>query len=392
MLDSTSGNAHEETYANSDPAHPPSNQLNDRRSFPQSEIAQPVAIDAAALVSDSLSPVQKFPRKRSAFRQYVLPCLLLTVSIVTTTAIGARYMQNFLDGRPTVVTESDLWPWPWLLESPYSFLLGWPFSITLLGILLSHEFGHYFACRAHKIQCTLPIVLPAPTLSGTAGAVIQIRGRIPDNEALLDVGIYGPLAGYAASLAAIIIGWLLSRPLPAVHPAPLLEFGQPLTLIAIHAILSLIDPAIPAFSHTLRHPMLIAGWVGLFITALNLIPGGQLDGGHILYSISPRWHLRVSRALPFLLVLSGLFFWLGWILWAIILWLPAMRHPRLPDSRPLGPRRRLLAACAPVILLLTLAAAPFEGSSILHYLPIKMLWTQASLARLTSRIVAGATL
>src|SRR5580658_622040 len=167
---------------------------------------------------------------QSRWREYGLPALLFAVSAVTTTAIGARFMQNFLDGLPTVVEDSDLWPWPWLFAHPGRFLLGWPFSLALLAILLAHEFGHYFACRAHGIRCTLPWLLPAPTLSGTAGAVIQIRSRIPNRLALMDVGAYGPLAGYLASLMVVAIGFLLSSAAPVDRAPALIGFGNPLTL------------------------------------------------------------------------------------------------------------------------------------------------------------------
>jgi hypothetical protein len=147
---------------------------------------------------------------RSIFRNYCLPLMLLAASAITTTANGARFMQNFLEGLPPVVRDSDLWPWGWLADHPEIFKTGWAFSVSLLGILLIHEFGHYFACRHHKIRATLPWVLPAPTLSGTAGAVIQIRNRIPNRDALMDVGIYGPLAGYIASTMAVAVGFALS--------------------------------------------------------------------------------------------------------------------------------------------------------------------------------------
>ncbi len=129
---------------------------------------------------------------RSTFREYGLPALLLAASVVTTTANGARFMQNFLEGMPPVVRDADLWPWAWLSDHPDLYITGWAFSFSLLGILLIHEFGHYFACRAHRIRATLPWILPAPTLSGTAGAVIRIRSRITSRNALMDVGIYGP--------------------------------------------------------------------------------------------------------------------------------------------------------------------------------------------------------
>ena len=148
---------------------------------------------------------------RSHFREYGLPLLLLGASVVTTTANGARFMQNFVEGMPPVVRDSDLWPWGWLFDHPAMFKAGWAFSASLLGILLIHEFGHYFACRWHKIRATLPMMLPAPTLSGTMGAVIQIRSRIPTRSALMDVGVYGPLAGYVASVAAVAVGLSAQR-------------------------------------------------------------------------------------------------------------------------------------------------------------------------------------
>jgi membrane-associated protease RseP (regulator of RpoE activity) len=276
-------------------------------------------------------------------------------------------MQNFHDGLPMLAADADLWPWPWLLADPSRFLLGWPFSFSLLGILLTHEFGHYFACRYHGIRCTLPWVLPAPTLSGTAGAVIQIRGPIPNRQALMEVGVYGPLAGYVASLIAVICGFLLSKPELAGTPPFLVHLGQPLTFHLLHGMLLWFHPSTPSFSNGLRHPVLIAGWIGLFITSLNLIPGGQLDGGHILYAISPRIHKIASRVLPVILLLCGLFFWLGWILWGGILLLSAMRHPRVPIDSQLTRRSKALAWTALAILVLTFSTTPFAGYSLLHY-------------------------
>jgi membrane-associated protease RseP (regulator of RpoE activity) len=308
-------------------------------------------------------------RLRNYSLQYGLPLLLLAISIVTTTAIGARFMQNFLLGQPAVVTEDDLWPWPWLLQHPGRFRLGWPFSTALLSILLIHEFGHYFACRAHGIRATLPWVLPAPTLSGTAGALIQIRSRIPSRRALIDVGVYGPLAGYAASLIAVIIGFLLSRATLPGHAPALIGFGRPLTLRLVPQFLAHFHAGTPGFYAATRHPVLLAGWVGLFVTALNLIPGGQLDGGHLLYALSPRWHRIVTWSLPAILLVCGLFFWVGWLLWGLILLIPAMRrHPHVPMNQPLGPQRITLCLLALAVFALTFAAEPFAGSSILSYL------------------------
>ena len=306
---------------------------------------------------------------RSIFREYGLPAILLAATVATTTANGARFMQNFLNGMPPVVSDNDLWPWPWLVRHPHLYVSGWSFSATLLGILLVHEFGHYFACRAHRIRATLPWVLPAPTLSGTAGAVIQIKSRIPTRDALMDVGIYGPLAGYVASVLAVTIGFVLSFHTPANPATPLVRFGgEPLTVQLLHSLLLHWDPSLPRFDQIVPHPMLVAGWIGMFITALNLIPGGQLDGGHVLYSISPRAHKVVTRGLPIALFLAGAVYWAGWILWGIILMIPAMRHPSVSVETGLTRRRLILGIVGFVILVLTFTPTPFYDSSLISFL------------------------
>lgn len=277
-------------------------------------------------------------------------------------------MQNFLEGMPAAVYDGDLWPWAWLSRHPHLFFSGFAFSCTLLGILLVHEFGHYWACGAHRIRATLPWVLPAPTLSGTAGAVIQIRSRIPSRNALMDVGIYGPLAGYVASVLAVVVGFLLSHR-SAADPASAVRFGsEPLTLRLLHRLLVHWNPAIPSFQWSSPHPVLIAGWIGLFITSLNLIPGGQLDGGHLLYAISPRLHRIVTNLLPVVLFLAGLFCWAGWILWGLILLIPAMRHPHIPADSRLSRGRIALGAMGALIFVLTFTPTPFHDASLLQLL------------------------
>jgi Zn-dependent protease len=306
---------------------------------------------------------------RSNLREYGLPIVLLAASIATTTANGARFMQNFLEGMPPVVRDADLWPWGWMARHPEFFVTGWTFSSTLLGILLIHEFGHYFACRAYGIDATLPLILPAPTLSGTLGAVIQIRSRIPNRNALMDVGIYGPLSGYLASAVAVAIGFVLGVPVSPHAPPEIVRFGgEPATIQVIHALLLRWDPQIPSFEHIAPHPVLLAGWIGLFITSLNLIPGGQLDGGHILYALSPRLHRVFTRTLPFVLFVAGAVFWIGWILWGIFLLIPALRHPRVPEATTLSRSRLMLGMAGIAIFLLTFTPAPFYDSSLLHLL------------------------
>lgn len=298
-----------------------------------------------------------------------MAALLLAASAVTTTANGARFMQNFLDGAPPVVRDSDLWPWPWLIEHPEFFVTGVAFSIALLTILLIHEFGHYFACRWHGIRSSLPWVLPAPTLSGTAGAIILIRSKIKSRDALMDVGIYGPLAGYLASAAAVAVGFTLSFTPAEDAPKAIVRFGgEPLTIQIIHSLLRHWDPSVPSLDHIAPHPILIAGWIGLFITSLNLIPAGQLDGGHILYAVSPPLHRYATKVLPFVLFLAGAVYWVGWLLWGVFLLLPAMRHPKVNTDRPLKDGRLLLAMLGALILLMTITPTPFYGNSLMHFL------------------------
>jgi membrane-associated protease RseP (regulator of RpoE activity) len=306
---------------------------------------------------------------RSIFREYVLPAVLLGASFVTITANGARFMQNFREGMPAVVSDGDLWPWDWLHRHPHLFVRGLAFSLTLLGILLVHEFGHYIACRVHGIDCTLPWVIPAPTLSGTLGAVIKIRSRIPTRNALMDVGIYGPLAGYIASTIAIAAGFLLSTPRTAGAPEAIVAFGgDPLTLRLVHHVLALAIPSLPGFNALSPHPVLVAGWIGLFITALNLIPGGQLDGGHILYALSPRLHRILTNLLPVVLFAAGAFYWVGWILWGVFLLIPFMRHPKVLAPMPLSSERVVLGAIGIALFLLTVTATPFYDSSLIDLL------------------------
>jgi len=310
---------------------------------------------------------------RSNFREYGLPLLLLAASVVTTTANGARFMQNFLEGLPPVVRDSDLWPWGWLVEHPEFFKIGWAFSASLLGILLIHEFGHYFACRWHRIRATVPWVLPAPTLSGTAGAIIRLRTRIPHRKALMDVGVYGPLAGYAASTLAVALGFALSRHVPTNAPTAMVRFGgEPLTIRIVQALIVHWNPNLPAFEQMTPHPVLLAGWIGLFMTSLNLIPGGQLDGGHVVYAFSPKLHRFLTRILPLLLLVAGLLSWVGWIFWGLLLFLPVMRHPKVPFQGGLDTRRVILGIIAVLIFLLTFNLTPFYDNSLLQILNVDL--------------------
>ena len=158
-----------------------------------------------------------FPGRRSSLVAW-LPLCLLAVSIFTTASTGALLMRNFRLNQPPLAHEGDVFPLHWIWSHPAALASGWSFSLVLLGILLAHEAGHYLLCRRHGIDASWPYVLPAPTLSGTVGAVIRIRSRIPSRRALIEVGIAGPIAGYLVALPTTILGILLSRSTGAGTP------------------------------------------------------------------------------------------------------------------------------------------------------------------------------
>jgi membrane-associated protease RseP (regulator of RpoE activity) len=308
------------------------------------------------------------PPLRYSLRRAWLPLLLLLASLITTAGSGARFMHDFRYGRPPLASENDLLPLPWIWHHPSLLDNGWPFSLTLLSILLAHEGGHLLACRKFGIRTSWPYVLPAPTLSGTAGAVIRIQSRIPSRQALIEVGIAGPIAGYLVAVPAAIVGLLLSKPQVAGLAPPLLRFHQPLTITVLHRLLAATRGGMPLERNLAPHPILLASWIGFFVTSLNLIPAGQLDGGHILYAISPQWHRAMTFAVPALLLMMGLEFWSGWLLWGGILLLPVMRHPRVPEF-PLLPDKHLwLGWLALALLALTFLPAPFAHTGLMERL------------------------
>lgn len=239
---------------------------------------------------------------------------------------------------------------------PRLFLPGIPFAVTLLGILLAHELGHFFACRHYHIGATYPFFIPAPTLIGTLGAFIRIRSPIFNRRALFDMALAGPLVGFLIAVPALAMAILFSKVMPVGDASSSLVFGQPL----IERLLELaLRPGI-APAHLLLHPVGRAAWVGLFATALNLLPAGQLDGGHILYSVASEQHRRVSFAVAILLVPLAVKFWTGWLVWAVLLVAIGFRHPPLIDRwEPLGRTRRILSGVALGIFILCFMPAPF---------------------------------
>jgi membrane-associated protease RseP (regulator of RpoE activity) len=290
-----------------------------------------------------------------------LHVLLFFLALFTTTMIGMRYMSNFHQGRPPIVDETDVFPYQWVAGHLSELAEGLPFSLCLLSILLAHEFGHYYNCLRHGLKTSLPYLLPAPTLSGTAGAVIRMGSRIKTRQALLDIGLSGPLWGFVVAMPWLVAGILLSKPIPATAPLPMVWLQNPLIVHILLNVMRIWRPDLPQMDQMLFHPILVATWIGLLITSLNLIPAGQLDGGHILYSISPRWHKAATNIVIFLLIVAGTGYWLPWLAWAIILMLPAMKHPSVPMLPAPNQTAGLKYITWAVLFLLTFHYMPFIG-------------------------------
>ena len=295
---------------------------------------------------------------------------LLALSIFTTLSTGAVLMYNFERGAPPFSVNAQFFPFAWIAHHPERLAAGWSFALTLLGILSAHELGHYAACRFHGVRSSLPWVLPAPTLIGTFGAFIRLRSRVPSRVALLDIGVAGPLAGMLVAVPALISGLLMSQHMaaPGFQSTASISVGVPLSLSLVYSIVRLFHPALPPLDASFNpHPVLVAAWIGLFITSVNLMPAGQLDGGHILYAVSPRVHRWLTNTLVFLLFFAGTMYWIGWLVWGCFL-LPSLRHPSVPEVPALTRSRRWLAVVGLVLFILTFTLQPFAGGSLMDFL------------------------
>lgn len=307
-----------------------------------------------ALTPDGV-PEQRRPRER-----YWLHALLLFLTLITTSAVGARLSYNFHQNRP-VFLEDDLVQVlsgiAHAFGNPMKLVPGLPFSITLITILLAHEMGHYLTCVYYKIDASLPYFLPMPTLIGTFGAFIRIRSVIVSKKELFDVGIAGPLAGFAFAVPALGIGLAFSKVIPGIAAQGDMIFSTPWILRLLE--LAVFPGSSPADIYL--HPIARAAWVGVFATALNLLPIGQLDGGHILYSFIGDRHRTLSKIFVGLLVPMS-YFSPSWLIWAILLFFFGLKHPRIYDPTKLGGGRVKLGWLALIIFVLSFTIAPVSGS------------------------------
>ena len=308
--------------------------------------------------------------------RYWLHALLLLATCFTTLVMGARMQYNFDHERPALSFTDEpisgesipFFPASWIETHPARLLGGLPFMLTLMVFFMAHEMGHYLYCRRYGVHATLPFFIPAPTPIGTMGAVIIIRSRIRSRTALFDIGIAGPIAGFVVAL--IILGFSLAWSKP-IHPNAIAadyQFGFPLVFPLMQQFLSsfgwLRGAETLPFDQILVHPVAIAAWIGMLATSLNLLPGGQLDGGHIVFSIVPRFHKIISRLTILALLVMAYYLWTGWFIWAILLWLSSFRHPQVAEWPQVSGKRVWLAVFALLMLALTLTPSPFLHSSL----------------------------
>jgi membrane-associated protease RseP (regulator of RpoE activity) len=272
-------------------------------------------------------------------RQKIVPLFLFMVTLFTTLIAGA--LQQGINP----------------FSSIGNLLSGFPFAGTLLAILLTHEFAHFAASRHHGIPSSLPYFIPAPPIIGTFGAFIRTHSPILNKKALFDIGVSGPLAGFVVAIVAIIIG-LRQSEIVSLDSGVGLILGSPL----LFSILSWwIIGATPEGTDVLLHPIAFAGWIGLFVTALNLLPIGQLDGGHISYAVFGRRHLLISRMTAVSLIGFGFLGWIGWFVWAVLTWLLGHGHPPTIDEEiPLDEGRRKIGWLSFAVLILCFVPVPFQ--------------------------------
>jgi len=340
----------------------------------QSAMSEPgTSIDSSTLEYHQPLPAPQWAPQRP---RYWLHGLLLVATCLTTLIVGARLEFNFLHNLPPFTAGDELVPFfpaGWALAHPSRLLLGIPFSAALLLILLSHEMGHYLLCRYYGVRATLPFFIPAPTLIGTLGAVIRIKAPIRSRAALFDIGVAGPIAGFVVAVATLAVAITLSKAVGHGMPPPELQLGYPQIFYVVQNALRHIEPNLAVAALPLNrvylHPTAVAAWVGMYATALNLLPSSQLDGGHIVYALVPRAHRAISWATVVALIVLGAFAFhsdtsnYSWWVWAGLITamnVLTIRHRQAPDHPLLPGSRWGLAALAALMLVLTFTIAPFK--------------------------------
>ncbi len=281
------------------------------------------------------------PQERGKPRP-IINLLLFLATILTTLYVGA-YNEGF---DP--------------LENPGTLKFGVPFASALLLILGTHELSHYFVAQRRGLRVSLPYFIPVPIGLGTFGAFIRMESVAKDRKGFFDVGLAGPLAGLAMAIPVLILGLSLSEVRPIIHVPGYFQEGNSLLYLTLKYIVHgqiLPSKGVDVF----LHPVAFAGWIGLMITGVNLLPAGQLDGGHIAYALLGGAYRWVAQLILFLLMGLGLFLWRGWLLWAFFILLSGPRHPRpLNDITGVDRKRKVIGGLVLILLLTIFTPLPFS--------------------------------
>lgn len=330
--------------------------------------------------SNLYNQYHEFQTKKENTSRWLLHIGLFLITFITTTIAGAAWVSNS--------------------AGPYEFeflLIGVPYAVSILFILSCHEFGHYFAAKYHKVNATLPYFIPFPSIPGflnfgTMGAVIRTKSPVNSRKAMFDIGAAGPIAGFIACLIVLIYGFLNvpgDEYILAIHPdyySPdygksglLLAFGDTALFSFFKMIFVQQGQFFPPMSEIYHYPFLCVGWFGLFVTAMNMIPIGQLDGGHISYTLfGEKKAYRIALVSFVILLILGIqgvlesyfqmpfsFGWEGWLFWALILFfLIKLKHPPVPDETPLDMRRKIIGYIAYAVFILSFSPTPFVISVV----------------------------
>jgi len=299
--------------------------------------------------------------------RYARAFLLFVLTFLTTTTLGPIMVQLC---RTDMTALSEPWLTPSVVlrvwHDPALLGMGLAFSVPALLILFAHEMGHYVACRLYGLPCTLPYFLPVPINFGTFGAFIRIKAPIRSKKELFDVGIAGPIAGFLALIPFLLWGIAHSTPArlllasPNSNDAVTPVLYLPGRCLAIEMATWLFHGRLGPGMILNLHPVALAAWLGLLATSINLLPLGQLDGGHVLYAATGRLQRRLALPLWIVLGLLG-YLWQGWLVWCVIILVIGLYHPPVWDeTTPLNPFRRRLAWVALILLVLTFMPAPLS--------------------------------
>ncbi len=308
-----------------------------------------IIIERTAIGPDHVAEVDG--EQESSFSRWKLPLALFLLTVFTTLWAGAYQAYNGTIRGPVA----------FLFEHPNMLWNGIPFAATLLFILVMHELGHFVLSKIHRVPASLPLFIPGPPhFIGTFGAIIRIRGPILNRRALFDIGVAGPLAGFVVALFALIVGLQLSTVVDRTGSFGL-QLGEPLLL---KFMAWLIIGSLPPQADVVLHPIAFAAWFGLFVTSLNLIPIGQLDGGHVAYALWGKRQWTMAFAVVPILIVLGFVGWPGWFIWAFMAGIWGLGHPPVMDPQvPLGRGRTIVGWIAFAVFVLTFAPVPFSFHS-----------------------------